>query len=98
MADGRWVMTEEELNRTACGFSGSKSEDIRKLPNYGKNMAVDNRGNKAEAKCAFCGSADLTTGLGGFGDGYAYRSSRCKKCGGTTDFVYKDNVGKYFGV
>lgn len=96
MADGRWVMTEEELNKTACGFSGGKSADIRKLPNYGRHKAVDNRGNKAEVKCAFCGSADLITGLGGYGSGYGYRSSRCRKCGGTTDFVYKDDIGKYF--
>lgn len=45
MADGRWVMTEDELNSTVCGFG--------------------------------------------------YKSSRCKACGGTTDFVYKDEAGKY---
>lgn len=95
MADGRWVMTKDELNKVVCGFDGGKSQDIRKLPNYGSHRAVDNRGGKAEVKCAFCGGTDLMTGLGGYGEGYGYRSSRCKACGGTTDFVYKDEVGKF---
>lgn len=89
-------MTKEEMNRVVCGFDGGKRQDIRKLPNYGRHIAVDNRGNKAEVKCAFCGSKDLITGLGGYGEGYGYRSSRCKACGGSTDFVYKDEICKYF--
>ncbi len=96
MADGRWVMTEEELNRTACGFGGQKSVNMRELPNYGRRAPVDNRAGDAENVCAFCGSADLITGLGGYGEGYGFKSARCKACGGTTDFVYKDTAGKYF--
>lgn len=96
MADGRWVMTEEELNRTACGFDGGKSENVRELPNFGKHEPVDDRDGTAPQICAFCGSRELITGLGGYGDGYGYRSARCRSCGGTTDFVYKDIIGKYF--
>ncbi|MBQ6314663.1 MAG: hypothetical protein IJI11_03565 [Mogibacterium sp.] len=96
MADGRWVMTEEELNRVACGFDDAKRVDSRSLPNYGKHIPVDNRDGSAEHICAHCGSPDLQEGFGGYGDGYGYRSARCKVCGGTTEFVYKDEVGKYF--
>ena len=69
---------------------------IDKLPNYRKHLAVDNRTGTAPAICAFCGSTNLMSGLGGYGEGYGYLSSRCDDCGGTTDFVYKDEVGKYF--
>ena len=44
----------------------------------------------------FCGSDDLQSGFGGCGEGFGYRSFKCRSCGGTTDFVYKDNIGKYF--
>jgi hypothetical protein len=96
MADGRWVMTEEELNSTVLGFGSKKPSNMRELPNYGKHKQADNRRGKAQQICAFCGSRDLITGLGGFGEGFGYRSSKCKACGGTTDFVYKDDIGKYF--
>ena len=49
-------------------------------------------------KCAFCGSRDLQSGFGGCGEGFGYRSCKCKACGGTTDFVYMDEAGKYFGM
>ena len=96
MADGRWVMTEDELNRTVCGFDNEKRADMNDLPNTGKHVPVDDRTGKAEHICALCGSADLITGLGGFGEGYGYKSARCKTCGGITEFVYKDDAGKFF--
>ena len=37
MADGRWVMTENELNNVVSGF---KETDIEALPNAGKSMAM----------------------------------------------------------
>ena len=89
-------MTEEELNRVACGFDGDKVQDPRKLPNYGKHTKIDNRDGSAVMKCAFCGSDDIATGFGGYGEGFGYRSAKCRICGGITDFVYKDEVGKYF--
>lgn len=67
MADGRWVMTDNELNSTACGF---ERRDIDSLPNFGKHIKVDNRDGSAERVCS--------------------------DCGGTTDFVEKDEVGKFF--
>ena len=96
MADGRWVMTEEELNNTVCGFGSNRQINMRELPNYGRHLAADNRDGKAPQVCAFCRSAELITGLGGYGEGYGYKSARCKVCGGTTDFVYKDDIGKFF--
>ena len=95
MADGRWVMTEDELNSTVCGFGSKNPINMRELPNYGKHIPVDNRNGEAQQVCAFCGSGNLITGLGGFGEGFGDKSSRCKECGGTTDFVYKDEAGKY---
>jgi len=96
MADGKWVMTSEDAKRVDLTFSGEERIDLRKLPNYGKHQVVDDRDGKAERKCALCGSADLLTGFGGCGEGYGYSSMKCGSCGGTTDFVYKDDVGKYF--
>lgn len=96
MADGRWVMTEEELNRVACGFDNTDRQDPRELPNFGERRPVDDRDGKAVKKCAFCGSEDIGSGFGGYGKGFGYRSARCRKCGGITDFVYEDTVGKYF--
>lgn len=96
MADGKWVMTEADSKRVDLTFSGSGRPDMRELPNYGQHRPVDDRDGKAEAKCAFCGSDDLQSGFGGCGEGFGYRSFKCRSCGGTTDFVYKDNIGKYF--
>ena len=47
MADGRWVMTEDELNRTVCGFDNEKRADMNDLPNTGKRKAVDDRSGTA---------------------------------------------------
>ena len=96
MADGRWVMTEEELNRTVCGFGSRKQVNMRELPYYGKHLTADDRDGKAPQTCAFCGSKELITGLGGYGEGFGYRAARCRACGGTTDFVYKDEVGRCY--
>ena len=97
MADGKWVMTDEDAKRVDMTFSSSARTDLRELPNYGEQKAVDDRDGRAAKKCAFCGSEDLQTGFGGCGEGFGYRSYKCRKCGGTTDFVYKDNTGKFFG-
>ena len=96
MADGKWVMTEEDARRVDLSFSGSARQDLRSLPNYGQHRAVDDREGAAEEKCAFCGSADLQSGFGGCGEGFGYRSFICRACGGTTDLVYKDEAGKFF--
>ena len=96
MADGKWVMTEEDSRRVDLTFSGKPRQDLRRLPNYGQHRAVDDREGSAEEKCAFCGSGDLQSGFGGFGEGFGYRSLICRVCGGATDFVYKDETGKYF--
>ena len=106
MADGKWVMTEEDARRVDLTFSGSARQDLRSLPNYGQHRAVDDREGAASAvddreggteeKCAFCGSADLQSGFGGCGEGFGYRSFICRACGGTTDLVYKDEAGKFF--
>lgn len=96
MADGKWVMTEEDAKRVDLSFSGSGRLDLKELPNFGQHKAVDDRSGNAVVKCAFCESADLQSGFGGCGEGFGYRSFKCKACGGTTDFVYKDEIGKYF--
>ena len=96
MADGKWVMTEDDARRVDLSFSGSGRLEIRDLPNYGQRSAVDDRSGNAEKKCAFCGSDDLQSGFGGCGEGFGYRSYKCKRCGGATDFVYKDYIGKCF--
>lgn len=113
MADGKWVMTEDDAKRVDLTHSGSGLQNMRSLPNYGQHKAVDDRDGKATGgrsddsaadvhgngpalKCAFCGSEDFQTGFGGFGEGFGYKSYKCRSCGGTTDFVYKDEVGKYF--
>ncbi len=97
MADGKWVMNEEDARRVDLSYSGSGLQDLRSRPNYGRHIAVDDRGCIAEKKCAFCSSARLQTGFGGYGEGFGYKSFMCTDCGGTTDFVYKDEIGKYFG-
>ena len=67
MADGRWTMTEEELNRVVTGMRTDRRGD---LPNHGMHRQIDARpGTAPEQCCAFCGSADLQTGFGGSGDG-----------------------------
>lgn len=96
MADGKWVMTEEDAKRVDLSFSGTDQPDLKELPNYGQHKAIDDRGGIAAVKCAFCGSDDLQSGFGGCGEGFGYRSYKCRSCGGTTDFVYKDDTGKYF--
>ncbi len=96
MADGKWVMTEEDAKRVDLTFDGSGAQDLRTLPNYGQSRPVDDRDGAAALKCAFCGSDDLQAGFGGCGDGFGYRSFKCRSCGGTTDFVYKDDAGKFF--
>lgn len=93
MADGRWVMTETELNNVAGGFT---RRDTENLENFGKHVQVDNRSGEAEKKCAFCGCDRLEAGFGGYGEGFGYHSFLCPKCGGSTDLVYKDEVGRYF--
>ena len=93
MADGRWVMTKNELDSVACGF---ESRDLEKLPNYQKHLPVDNRNGDAKHCCAFCGNDALEAGFGGYGEGFGYQSELCPKCGGTTDFVYKDEINKFF--
>ena len=96
MADGKWVMTEEDSRRVDLTFSAKARQDLRSLPNYGQHKAVDDRRGDAEEKCVFCGSRDLQSGFGGFGEGFGYKSCVCRECGGTTDMVYKDEAGKYF--
>ena len=81
MADGKWVMTEEDAKRVDLSFKGSAAQNMRELPNFGKRL---------------CGSDDLQSGFGGCGEGFGYRSFKCRACGGETDFVYKDDVKKYF--
>ena len=29
-------------------------------------------------------------------EGFGYKSFKCRTCGGTTDFVYKDEAGRFF--
>ena len=96
MADGKWVMTEEDSKRVDLTYNGSGLQNMRDLPNYGMHGVVDDRDGKAASKCAFCGSEDLQSGFGGCGEGFGYKSFKCRVCGGTTDFVYKDEIGKYF--
>ena len=93
MADGRWVMTNKELNDVVCSMN---EQTLTKLPHYGEHRTVDDRDRKAPRKCAFCGSDNLQSGFGGYGEGFGYQSSKCKDCGGTTDFVYQDDVGRFF--
>ena len=71
MADGKWVMTDEDAKRVDLSFGSREGQELRTLPNYGMNKYIDNRNGKAAVKCAFCGSADLQSGFGGcgFGDG-----------------------------
>lgn len=95
MADGKWVMTEDDARRVDLSFSGQDRQELKDLPNYGQRRAVDDRAGDAEMRCSFCGSDDLQSGFGGCGDGFGYRSFKCRVCGGTTDFVYKDENGRY---
>ena len=96
MADGKWVMTEEDARRVDLSFNKSEPLDLRGLPNYGQSKAVDDRSGGAKCICAFCGSSEMQTGFGGFGEGFGYRSFKCRDCGGTTNFVYKDDSEKFF--
>ena len=47
MADGKWVMTEEDSKRVDLTHSGSGLQNMHKLPNYGMHKAVDERDGKA---------------------------------------------------
>ena len=102
MADGKWVMKDEDAKRVDLSFEGRDRVDMKKLPNFGKQLFIDARSGDANnsvygsEKCAFCNSEELETGFGGFGEGFGYRSYKCTKCGGTTNFVYKDEIGRYF--
>lgn len=96
MADGKWVMTEDDARRVDLSYSGNAGRSLRNLPNYGQTRAVDNRDGRAVLLCAFCGSGDLQSGFGVLGEGFGCKSYKCRSCGGTTDFVYKDEVGKFF--
>lgn len=96
MADGKWVMTEDDARRVDLSFNGDSRPSLRALPNYGRHKSIDDRDGCAEKECAFCGSGDLQSGFGGCGEGFGYRSFICRKCGGTSDLVYKDEAGKYF--
>ena len=93
MADGKWTMTDEDAKRVDLSFSKADKINLKSLPNFGKQLYVDNRNRDADLKCAFCSSSELESGFGGFGEGFGYKSYKCTKCGGTTDFVYKDEVG-----
>ena len=64
MADGKWVMTEDDARRVDLSHEEQNITDLRKLPNYGQHRAVDDRRGDAEVKCAFCGSGDLQTDSG----------------------------------
>ena len=94
MADGKWVMTDEDARRVDLSFGDRERIDLKSLPNFGKHLYIDNRTGDADLRCAFCDSAELETGFGGCGDGFGYKSFKCNICGGTTDFVYKDDKGK----
>ena len=96
MADGKWVMTEDDARRVDLSFEEKDRQGLRGLPNYGKHRAVDDRRSDAELKCAFCGSRDLQTGFGGCGEGFGYRSFKCMACGGTSDLVFRDDNGRFF--
>lgn len=96
MADGKWVMNDEDAKRVDLTFEQSEPLDLRSLPNFGRRSAVDDRAGGAAVLCALCGSADLQSGFGGCGEGFGYRSLKCRACGATTDFVYKDEVGRFF--
>ena len=64
MADGKWVLKDEDKDRVDLTFSGSRE---KRLGDFG-----------------------------GYGDGFGYKSGKCSICGGTTNFVYKDEKGKFF--
>ena len=43
MADGKWIMTEEDSRRVDLTFRGTARQDLRSLPNYGQHKQVDDR-------------------------------------------------------
>ena len=96
MADGKWTMKDDDARRVDLSFGKSNRQSLRELPNYGREMAVDNRSGNSEIRCAFCNSNNLQTGFGGIGEGFGYRSYKCRECGGSSNFVYKDEVHKFF--
>jgi len=96
MADGKWVMTEDDARRVDLSYEEKSGTDLRDLPNFGMHRAVDDRAGNAELRCAFCGSRDLQTGFGGCGEGFGYKSFKCMTCGGSSDFVFRDEAGKFF--
>lgn len=89
MADGKWIMTEEDSRRVDLTFSGSGRQNLKELPNYERHKPVDDRKGDASKQCAFCESDDLQSGFGGCGEGFGYRSFKCRSCGGTTDLITK---------
>jgi len=91
-------MNEDDARRVDLSFEKSNTMNLRDLPNYGQQKPVDNRSGNAKLKCALCGLGDLQSGFGGCGDGFGYKSYKCRSCGGTTDFVYKDEIGKFFNA
>lgn len=93
MADGRWSMTENELNSVAGGF---QVRDHQALPNYKKHRKVNDLTGDAPRICAFCGSTNLEEGFGGYAPGFQYKSAFCNECGGSTDFVFQDDEHRYF--
>ena len=88
MADGKWVLKDEDKDRVDLTFSGSREKRLGELPNFGQCRYVDDRRGDALRK--------LQLGFGGYGDGFGYKSGKCSTCGGTTNFVYKDEKGKFF--
>ena len=48
MADGKWVMTEDDARRVDLSHEEKSITDLRKLPNYGQHRAVDDRRGDAE--------------------------------------------------
>ena len=55
MADGKWVMTDEDSKRVDLTHGGTGLQNLRELPNYGMHKAIDDRDGETAAKCSFCG-------------------------------------------
>ena len=101
MADGRWVMTENELNSVVSGF---KETDTEALPNEGKHLPVDVRGSSGDACnremgyneiCAFCGSDKMRVGFGKYGQGFGCRSSKWGSFLGRRETIFLSSIYCY---